>query len=343
MKKTKWALLGKGLIGSELLAQIAKPKVSERLGLNQTPEYILRSDGFFSASGKKLTKINNKPDVIFVALPSDKDGKLAFSHISEVLKSGGIAITAEKSALANYFNELRVQSDDFNRFGINASVGGGMRMVQIAKHYFTDKQNVSQVHMVVNGTLTSILSLIGPSSGRGVPLGQAVDQAIKLGFAEPGANSPSDVIASEAQGDIPKKTSIFINALNLSSKPIRWQNLNFKINHNDLIKINEEAKIRRPIVSIYNKKLNSSKAESDIIGGFSLNLENWKVVAGFRNVSKNPLFGSLADLTGAGNGIVIGLGPDESDGVITLQGQGAGAKPTVNTMLDDYLAIRSRV
>ncbi len=80
--------------------------------------------------------------------------------------------------------------------------------------------------------------------------------------------------------------------------------------------------------------------ESGIIGGFDKTIENWRVVAGFRNTMRNPLFTSLGRLTGAGNGLVIGLGPNESDGVIKLEGQGAGAKPTVNTMLDDYLKIR---
>lgn len=341
-KPKNWALYGKGLIGSEILNQLSRPKVSARLGLLQKPEFIVRSGGVYSAEGNKIDFPAVLPEVGFFALPSSGDGSIAKAYMMPILQAGGTVVTAEKAALSNHFEELQAASDNFRRFGVNASVGGGTRIMEIAANYLKDMDNVTQVHMVLNGTLTSILSSIGPLSGTGMPLGQAVDQAIQLGYAEPGAETPGDVIAMEAQGDIPKKTSIFVNVLGLSKNTLKWQDLHFSISKSELKDIEEESKVRRLIVSLYNTDISNAAPESNIIGGFSEKIENWRIVAGFRDTSKNPLFSSLAQLTGAGNGIVIGLGPDESDGVISLQGQGAGPKPTVNTMLDDFLALSQK-
>ncbi|MBP6880676.1 hypothetical protein KBC31_03555 [Candidatus Saccharibacteria bacterium] len=341
MNKQKWSLYGYGLIGREVARQISLPHVSDRLGLESEPEFIVRSDGAYGPDGKKLNqKELTTPKVGFVAIPSSGDGSLAKNYISQILDNGGRVVTAEKAALSGFFSELKDKSDNFKRFGINASVGGGTRMMEVAKTYTRDLSNITQIHLVVNGTLTSIMSSIGPTSGSGVPLGQAVEQAIALGFAEPGADTPADVIAAEAAGDLPKKSSIFINVLGLTKKIVSWQDMSFEITEKDLHVIEEEAITRRAIVSLYNLDYSSVGPESGIIGGFDKTIENWRVVAGFRNTMRNPLFTSLGRLTGAGNGLVIGLGPNESDGVIKLEGQGAGAKPTVNTMLDDYLKIR---
>jgi homoserine dehydrogenase len=172
-------------------------------------------------------------------------------------------------------------------------------------------------------------------------IGQAVQQAVQLGYAEPGAQNPYEVIKSEAEGDIPKKISILFNRLGLDEELLSWESLQFELEEGDVAQAVEEAKIRRFIVSLYPTEGAIAKVEpeNDIIGGFKVQHGNWLVVGGFRHTEKNPLFHPLANLTGPGNGFVIGLGPDETDGVYGLTGPGAGPRPTVNTMLDDYLSL----
>jgi hypothetical protein len=97
---------------------------------------------------------------------------------------------------------------------------------------------------------------------------------------------------------------------------------------------------RRFIVSLYPlSSFNSEEYDHDSVGGFSFTHDNWQLTGGFRRVDTNPLFAALSALTGPGNGMVIGLGPDATDGVYAVTGPGAGVSPTVNTMIDDYLRL----
>ncbi len=282
------------------------------------------------------------PAVVFVATPSTDDGQEAKGYISQVLQSGSRVVSAEKGAMANYFSQLKEESDDFSHLGINATVGGGTRMMSVAREYCRDLSNITQIHLALNGTLTSIMSSIAPPEGAGMSLGQAVDQAVRLGYAEPGSESPYDVIRSEAQGDIPKKVAIFFNTVGLCDEPVDWKDIKIELTDEHIRQTIEEAKVRRFIVSMYQERFVAKHTgpEEDIIGRFETACDGWVIVAGFRHTDRNPLFGPLAELTGPGNGMVIGLGPDEKDGVYKLTGPGAGPAPTVNTMLDDHLKIR---
>ncbi|HVV26167.1 MAG TPA: hypothetical protein VHC21_04020 [Candidatus Saccharimonadales bacterium] len=343
-----WGLIGPGNIGTELRRQLGQDYVSNRLALSRLPEFVLRSSGVFDAAGEELgvgaiEEFDELPDVTFVAMPSTDDGKAAYDYISHILDRGKIAITAEKGALANNFDDLRDRSDEFRRLGVNATDGGGTRLLDVAQMYATDIGNISQVHLSLNGTLSAVMSMVAPPEGLGMSLGQAVDQSIRLGYAEPGATTPYEVIKQEAEADIPKKTAIFFNRLALGETSIDWTDLKFDLTNSQIAQVVEEAKIRRFIVSIYanNHLANGIKCpEDDIVGGFSTEHEDWKIVGGFRHVERNPLFAPLANVTGPGAGLVIGLGPNESDGVYSLTGPGAGVSPTVNTMIDDYVARR---
>lgn len=344
-KEGSWGLIGYGNIGKELARQVNKQEVANRLCLSPLSEFIVRSSGIKKPDGEtphdiqRLDLLGEIPGVTFVALPSTSDGHLAYRYISRLLERGGTVVTAEKGAIANNFSTLREKSHDFRRLGITATVGGGTRLMNIAREYCRDIDNITQIHLALNGTLTAIMSSIAPPEGAGMSLGQAVDQAVRLGYAEPGSQSPYDVIRTEAQGDIPKKTAIFFNAVGLAGKPVNWKEIQIRLSDDDIKRVIEEAKVRRFIVSMYQERFveKHSGPEDDIIGRFSISQDGWLIVAGFRHTDRNPLFAPLAELTGPGNGMVIGLGPDETDGVYTLSGPGAGAPPTVNTMLDDYL------
>jgi len=344
-KGAEWGLIGYGNIGKEVAHQLAQENVAQRMRLSSMPAFIIRQRGVMSGNGETPLTLEEAEDfdrsteVVFVAIPSTDDGKSATGYIARFLDHGQRVVTAEKGGLANNFNLLKKKSDDFHRLGISAAVGGGTRLMNVAREYCRDTANITQMHLALNGTLTSIMSSVAPPEGAGLSLGQAVDQAVRLGYAEPGSESPYDVIRGEAEGDIPKKTAIFFNALGLADEPIGWKEIAIKLSDDQIKQVIEEAKVRRFIVSIYNERFVGKHLgpEDDIIGKFTFSKDGWLIVAGFRHTDRNPLFGPLAELTGPGNGLVIGLGPDEKDGVYKVTGPGAGPAPTVNTMLDDHL------
>jgi homoserine dehydrogenase len=325
-KQLSWGLIGYGKIGRELCRQTAQPKVASRIGLRPKPEFILRSKG-----SKRLDE-EALPDVVFVAIPSSEDGQAAYEYITQILRAGKKVITAEKGALANYYAELSQASGCFKYLGVEAAVGGGTRLVAELAGYCRDPENISQLHLVLNGTLTAIFSRIS----KGYSLNEAVRSAIKAGYAEPGEKDPLAVIRAEAEGDIPKKTAILFNRLGLSNKVLDWRELDFKLTRSELLKSVEEAIDRRFIVSIYKT---GNETETDVVGGFHVEHDGWLIVGGFRKVTNDASLGPLASLTGADNGFVIELGPSGTDGTYSLIGPGAGPRPTVNTMLDDYLSL----
>jgi len=349
---SSWGIIGPGHVGGEITRQINQEHVAERLGLEMSPRFVMRSSGIYypdseNAAHQRLEEIDDFPDVTFLAMPTTDDGAIAHGYLEEILSRGKLAVTAEKGALANYFEELKETSDDFNRLGYNASVGGGTHMIEAGKQYTQDKSNVTQIHLALNGTLSAIFSQVGPLQGSGNSLGQAVTLATKLDYAEPGAESPYKVIKAEAEGDIPKKTSIFFNSLGLGEEVLDWKDLKFELDDEEIAQAVEEAKARRFIVSIYSTsdKLVAPGAkypEGDIIGGFDYQHEDWQIVGGFRNVNRNPLFSNLADASGPLAGFVIGLGPNETDGIYSLTGPGAGVSPTANAMIDDYVVRKQR-
>lgn len=323
-----WGLVGYGNIGRELCRQVAQPGVAARTGLADKPVFKLRSKD-------NLTDIKDLPDVVFVAMPSSDDGQPAYDYIMRILEAGKLVVTAEKGALANNFAALKQASDDFKRLGAEAAVGGGTRLVSELNGYCRDPANISQLHLVLNGTLTAIFSAITD----GFSLDEAVGRAVKAGYAEPGQDDPLAVIRSEAEGDIPKKTAILFNRLALSDKILGWQELSFRLTDVELSKVVREARTMRFVVSVYPVK---EKHKIDTIGGFRVEHEGWIIVGGFQKIQDDSLLAPLSRLKNADNGFVIGLGPGETDGVYSLAGPGAGPRPTVNTMLDDYLVLRDQ-
>ncbi len=343
-----WGLVGNGNIGREVIRQLGLPGVAERLGLRAAPEFIAESKRVINPDGsstdyKNLTDLPELPDVVFIAIPSSNDGKISYDYISYILQKGKLVITAEKGALANHYTKLKAESDDFARLGITATVGGGTRLLQIARQYCQDIENITQIHLALNGTLSAIMDWVAPVSGKGIKLNAAAQKAAQLGYAEPGSESAAAIIRGEAEGDIPKKLAIFCNSVGLSRQILDWQELRFSLTEREINQAVDPDVPRRFLVSLYPLSYFHSHRdvpEGDIIGGFSVDHGEWRLVGGFRRIEASPLFRTLADLSGPGNGMVVGLGPDASDGVYAITGPGAGVNPTVNAMIDDYIRLK---
>jgi homoserine dehydrogenase len=337
-----WGLIGHGNIGREIQRQIGQPHVATRLGLQPQPDIIVESSGITHADGQVDTTTPFAeialPDVTLPGNPFwRRRHTRTHGYVSTILAQGKMAVTAEKGALSHFFSDLKSASDDFTRFGITATVGGGTRMLRVAEQYNIDQANITEMHAVLNGTMTAIMSEVAPATGAGIRLEEAVEHAVAAGFAEPGANTPQAVLRGEAEGDIPKKMSIIYNVLGLGETIVTPEMLEFSLSDDDINTAVSATEPHRFIASFYPTPTASDPGPR--LGGFDITIDGWRLVAGFRPLASNPLFASFAPLVAAGNGLVIGLGPNLSDGVYTVTGPGAGVEPTVNAMIDDYVRL----
>ncbi len=316
--KEKIGIIGKGLIGTELVKRLNEE--------DYKIPFVARSSGIYAGdSERKIDNLENykkyipEVDALCLAIPTIDDGSTALDYILTALVHNKPIATCEKGALSNYFPELK---NGLDRIGFSATVGGGTRLLRWGRERINS--HVMEIHAVLNGTLNYVFSQIA----QGRTLGEVVDEAKKLGYAEPGADSHLDVINMEANRDIPMKTAILFNMLGLGE--IRAKNIETKpIGEICLQKLIKQAKQRRYIVSITSKKL-----DDDIIGGFNYESNGWFISAGFKQTDENPLFSRLK-VSGVNNALLFYEGKDGKNGTYDTSGQGAGENPTSSSMIKD--------
>ena len=312
-------IIGAGQIGSELHSRVKARGWEVKVVLN---EY-----GIFKDLNEKIDELSNHKehlkdlDIVFLAIPTFDDGKTAFGYMSLLLERGIPIVTCEKGALSNYFSELK---GSLNRIGYSATVGGGTRMLRYIESMAGNKEK--EFHAILNGTLNYIFDEIS----RGRSLGEVVGEAKRLGYTEPGANDPLEIINKESAQDLPMKAAIFFNLCRLGSDCVRAKDINpHRIKESELDRLVKEAMNRRYIVSFMRKK-----PKEDMVGGFSYQIGDWNISAGFKNINENPLFSKLVS-SGVNNSILICEGEYGIDGTYTLNGPGAGPKPTTASMMKD--------
>jgi len=319
----KVGIVGGGRIGSELYKQI-KP-------LGWKAEVILKNDGVYKNLTEKIDELENYQkhcenlNMAFIAIPTLDDGKTAFNYISYFIEQNIPVVTCEKGALSNYYAELENKID---KIGYSATVGGGTRLLK----YLEEKMNpnVEQIHAVINGTLNYLFDELS----KGKNLEKVAEEARKLGYTEPGAEKPLEIINKEATEDAPMKTSILFNVCKTSRERVRAKQFNTsKITEPELKELTRQAKNRRYIVSI-----TKEKNEEDVIGGFNYQAGEWAISAGFKNISENPLYQQLIT-RGVNNSILIQEEYNKIKGIYTLTGPGAGAEPTTSSMIKDAYKI----
>jgi len=313
------AIVGAGRIGSEL------HKKTELLGW--TTKAVLKDDGIYKDMSEKIDKLENHKDhlkdidVAFLAIPTLDDGKTAFDYIRLLLDRRIPVVTCEKGALSNYFSDLK---SSLNRIGYSATVGGGTRMLRYIEDMASSE--VEELHVIPNGTLNFIFSEVS----RGRSLGEVVEETKRLGYSEPGANDPLEIINKESTQDVPMKTAILFNICRFSPECTRAKDMNpHKIKEPELDRLVKESMNRRYIVSFMRKK-----SKEDVIGGFSCQIGDWSISAGFKNINENPRFSQLVS-SGVDNAILIYEGKYGIDGTYRLIGPGAGSGPTTASMIKD--------
>lgn len=316
----KVGIIGIGRIGTELLKK----------GTENGWEIITATtSGIYTSERSKIDELDNwlryfrKMDITCLCIPTLDDGEIAFRYIQALVYDGKPVVTCEKGALGNYFPEIKLWID---KIGYSATVGGGTRLLHWLKGRVTPE--TKEIHLIINGTLNYIFD--GLSRGR--TLNEMVEEAKKLGYAEPGAQEVVEVINTEACRDVPMKTSVLVNICGFGE--IQAKHIKVKtITERELKKLVREAMFRRYIVSI-----TKEDNEEDLIGGFNFTLGDWHISAGFKNRSQNPLFLQLVP-PGVNNAVLI----HGFDGTYILTGPGAGAVPTVGRIIEDIGKLVGRI
>ena len=315
-------LIGAGGIGSVLHSRLKE--------LHYEVPYVVRSSGIYPnlSLESKISVREEYPkylinvDAVCITAPPLDDGLVAYHIMKKILENRMPVVTCEKGALANFFQELEGNLD---RIGYSATVGGNSGILQYAKERMNPK--VEGIHAIINGTLNYILDELS----QGKDLGKVVEEAKRLGYAEPGPDGPLDVINKETSHDVAMKIAILFNTLDLGR--IKASDINtVKIDEQDLKILVSEAKNRRYIVSI-----TRGYEKEDVIAG-SVDYNNgWFISAGFKNPHKNTLFLQL-EFNGINNSLLIYERKDGNrdykiSGIVS--GSGAGPIPTTTAMLMD--------
>ena len=319
--------IGRGNIGSELYKRLNQ-KVESTWIMDSKNIYIHEKEIEKSCQFEEYLK---KSQIIFIAIPTLDKGQTALKYIEKSLENNIPVVTCEKGALSNYFYNL----EDFikeEKIGYSATVGGGSRLL----NYLEERAGpqIEEIHAVVNGTLNYIFDQVS----RGRSLGEVVKETQKLGYAEPGATHPIEVINKEATVDVPMKASILFNICNLTEKRMKAIDIKtHQIKDSELIRLSKEAINRRYIVSISRKQNN----EEDTIWGFKHEINGWHISAGFKHIEDNPLFKELIP-NGVNNAVLISEGKFGSYGSYKISGPGAGPEPTANSMIIDARKILTK-
>ncbi len=219
----------------------------------------------------------HKPEAVFLTISTLDKGEAARDYILTCVNAGIPVITCEKGALAYHAGVLKPHLD---KIGFNATVGGGTMMLGYLKgRHFENKQ--VDIYAVLNGTLNFIFDEIA----RGRSLGEACEEARRLGYAEPGANGPLSLINGECR-DVIMKTCVFFNTLLAKKMFITPEYFSpFEQTIEDLDELNEKGGNHRLVVSFSNYK--GMKKYPYIGKQFDLNIirEKWRIDGDFRQVT----------------------------------------------------------
>lgn len=322
MKHTINAVVfGFGNIGKEIVRRIGKIP-------NWNVSAVVKRNGLFDSKGsplgatdRKLCEYLKRADIGFVAIHADDRGETAKYYIEQCMKKDVPVVTCTKTVVANFYDEL-----DLDKTGINATVGGGSQMLSFIKDHYCTLHEM-ELHMVLNGTLNYI---IGKVSTGEYSLEEAISEAKRLNYAEPGKENVLEVVTKEILDTVIK--SVIVARHGLSLHRIQMKDILLRpFGKIDLDRVVRESVDRRYIVSF---RPADQVNEKDILGGFRYQIGSFIIDAGFKRISHDRFYKRLVP-EGVGNAALMSGGENRGDVITQTQGPGAGAGPTVTTLLNE--------
>lgn len=347
----RWSIAGAGVVGGCLIEMLAKNSIAARHGLLPYPDYVQRSDGWHSGRPDGLptdmepTEMPLDTDVLFIATPPTLDNEPTLTLMRRQLALGKTVITAEKATLAENFKELTSLP---GQLGYWATVGGGARLVPSLELYTLDPENVREIILAPNATLTYIFGKVQ----KGSTLVDAVEMAEAKGLVEPGETGLRDgpeIIRDEARLEIPRKMTILWNTIFPHLAPLPTDKMVPELDNSEIFEAIERVRSFRYLVSLYplSEAALAEKAENGKLpGGFRLFHEGWQVIAGFQRVDRNTNQRFFRNSRGPRAGYYVRLGApgeEKDDGDYKVMGVAAGSRSTATAMLDNLIYIRRRL
>ena len=343
----RWSIAGSGVVGGAVIEMLAKEGVAARHGLNPDPDFVLRTDGWHRGgreghlTGIEPTELPPDTDVLFVATAPTVDDEPTYSLIKRQLGQEKTVITAEKTSLAENFSELTSLP---GQLGYWATVGGGARLIPSLELFTLDPENVREIHIAPNATLTFIFGMVQ----KGSTLVEAVELAEKAGLVEPGDFGLTDelhIIQKEAKLDVPRKISILWNTIFPHLEPMPADALPTELDNDETLEAIRRVRSYRYLVSLYpeTEAALAKKGNKGRIGGFKHYHAGCVAIGGCQRGDKSTLQRNFRNSRGPQGGYYIRLGAEgeqEDDGVYGSIGVSAGARATATAMLDNLIHIR---
>jgi homoserine dehydrogenase len=308
-------LLGLGNVGSGLVELIStnREHIQDRADVNFKILHAVVKDlnKVRQSNGIELSttpdKLLAEDDVkIVVELLGGVDP--AFEWVSKSLKSGKHVVTANKSLIAEYGDELlKIAADNNVRLLYEASVGGGIPLIRTIQDGLIANE-IESVTGIVNGTTNYILTKMEEEN---LGYAEALKLAQAAGFAEP------DPTLDVNGADVAQKLSILCRlafSTHYDSTKIPCQGVD--ILTQDDISVAEEFGYRIKMI-----------AHAEILnGGHDLWVEPALIP------SDHP----LANVRNENNALLV---YGNAVGELMFYGKGAGRLPTASAVLSDVIEI----
>ena len=190
MQQVNVGIIGFGTVGSgtvEILLKnqdIITTRVGSQIIIKKIADLDIRSDRGIALDPGLLTtnamEIIDDPDIqIVVELIGGTEKAKDF--ILKAMEKGKHVVTANKALLAECGKEIYAAAEKYRvNLAFEASVGGGIPVIRSLREGLCANR-LTMMMGILNGTSNYILTRM---TDEGLPYGQAVEEAIKLGYAE---------------------------------------------------------------------------------------------------------------------------------------------------------------
>lgn len=329
-------IIGTGRVARHLAMRLKEEGYTEVFMANRS-RYVHGSDyrdwgsRIFSTEDRCEELLRLKPDIVFLAISTTDNGETARDYIKFFASRMIPVVTCEKGSLSHWAHKLEPH---MTHVGYSASVGGGTRMLQYLQSCHPNKCDKIRIEAVVNGTLNFVFDEM--SRGQRT-IGEACQEAIHLGYAEPGSHNPLDMINGELR-DTVMKTSVIFNTVISHNRFITPTELDpVVLTVNQLERLTYEDELYRMIVS-FSKR--TTERPRNYFGNrlFHACVDGWQIEGGFLRVGREHAWIP----GGVGNAVHIIVGELGAGGMYTLSGPGAGLEPTTTAMFGDAQELLER-
>jgi homoserine dehydrogenase len=190
MKRVNVGIIGFGTVGSGTVQILTENRdlITDRAGseivIRKIADLDLRSDRGIPVDRSLLTsnalEVIDDPEVhIVVELIGGTDQ--AKTYILRAMEKGKHVVTANKALLAEHGKDIYSAAEKHGvTLAFEASVGGGIPIIKAMREGLS-ANHIKTIMGILNGTSNYILTQM---TQKGIPYGEAVDETIKLGYAE---------------------------------------------------------------------------------------------------------------------------------------------------------------